>query len=74
MSLGKRSLSCPREDLTFFSLRNNHVPKEEEFKLPWGTPCARGEQGLKLFGGLAMFHKEQMCSKFCLTINFAYEL
>jgi hypothetical protein len=37
-------------------------------------PCAQGEQGLKLFEGVAMFPKEQMCPKFCLTITFAYDL
>jgi hypothetical protein len=34
MSMGRRNLSCFKEQLKpFFSMGNNHVPKEKEFKL-----------------------------------------
>jgi hypothetical protein len=73
MSLRRRNLSCPGEQLYKKILGNNHVPEEKEFKLPRGTTMCLGEQKLKLPKGTTMFIDEQMCLKFCLITIFAYE-
>jgi len=47
--------------------------KRKSLSCPEEQPCAQGEQGFILLGGVAMFIEEQMCLKFCLIVTFSYE-
>jgi len=49
MSLRRRSLSCPNEQLKPFFLENNHVLKEKEFFLPLEHGCYLGQLKFCLF-------------------------